>query len=62
MNNKPVEWIDVWGTATLHVLEIKSKDRSIYLLDNPLIDEAISVDGEELVAFAKKLLGSENKR
>ena len=61
MNDKPVEWIDVWGTANFHVLEIKGKDRSIYVLDNPLMDEAISVEGEELLAFAKKLLESKSE-
>ena len=61
MNDKLVEWIDVWGTANLHVVEIKSKDNSIYILDNPLMDEAISIEGEELIAFAKKLLESESE-
>jgi len=61
MSDKPIEWIDVWGAANLHVLEIKGKDRSIYVLDNPLMDEAIIVEGEELLAFAKKLLESEGK-
>jgi len=61
MNNKPIEWIDIWNTETFHVLEIKSKDRSIYVLDNPSINDAISVEGEELLAFAKKLLESEDE-
>jgi hypothetical protein len=52
----PIEWNDIWDTKRLHVTQIKRENRSIYTISNPLNDDAINVEGKELVAFCKYLL------
>lgn len=56
----PIEWIEVWNSKNLRVTEIKRNDRSIYVLSNPLADnQAISIEGKDLLAFARSLLSEE---
>lgn len=59
MDEKPIEWLDIWHTSTLYVTEIKKGDRSIYTLSNPMNDDVININGEELKMFAKDLLERE---
>ena len=51
-----IEWIEFWKTNTFEVLETRRGGRSIFTLSNPLTDDALNVEGKELVAFAVKLL------
>ena len=46
---------NIWNTDELRVDEIKAGRRLSYILSNPFHANAIEIDGEELIAFAKHL-------
>lgn len=56
---KQIEWNEVWKTKELDVLEVKRKDRLIYILSDPRNDDCLSIEGKELIAFARALLETE---
>jgi len=60
MDKDPIQWIEFWETKTLKVTQIKNSVRSIFVLSDPLSDDAIDVEGEELIALAKALLEDES--
>lgn len=62
MEDKPIEWNEIWETKDLKVTQVKRDDRSIYVLSNPLSEtDVIAIEGKTLVAFSKHLLINEGE-
>ena len=60
MNNEEIKWTQVWKTSLLEVTETKKGNRKIYTLSCPLNDDAINIEGEEMIVLARLLLKREN--